>query len=427
MPASQRKRRGAWYTPPALVDAVVGALGLEAVVAACAGRSVRVLDPACGDGRFLVAVSVALARLGARTDLVGVDVDPGAVASAACLGGDIRCADALAVAWGADEFDVVVGNPPFLNQLSSSTTRGGSSPWGGGPYADAAAEFLALAVRVVRPGGRVGLVLPQPLLAARDAAAIRAGVDDRAALRWCWWSDVPVFDAAVATWAGVWEVGGVAYETVARSFGPSFAPATPVVRPDHGGAARSPSLSQPQSPSWSWLIADGEAPPAPDGGPDLGSIAAFAVDFRDVYYGLVDAVGDEGDGPPLVTCGLIDSGECHWGARPVRFAKRTWDAPRVDVDRLSPAMQRWAQRRLVPKILVANQTRVIEAVHDPDGRWLPSVPVLTCTTDDPVRVLDVLASPAATTWVHHQAAGSGLSPGVVRLTPALLASIPLPA
>ena len=46
---------------------------------------------------------------------------------------------------------------------------------GGGPYADAAAEFLALAVRVVRPGGPVGLVLPQSLLAARDAAAIRAG------------------------------------------------------------------------------------------------------------------------------------------------------------------------------------------------------------------------------------------------------------
>jgi hypothetical protein len=42
-------------------------------------------------------------------------------------------------------------------------------------------------------------------------------------------------------------------------------------------------------------------------------------------------------------------------------------------------------------------------------------------------VLDVLGSPDASAWVRHHAAGSGLGPGVVRLTPALLASIPLPA
>jgi hypothetical protein len=224
-----------------------------------------------------------------------------------------------------------------------------------------------------------------------------------------------VFDAAVATWAGVWEVGGSADGAVGRAFGPAYAPATPIRRPSRDGG------------SWSWLIGGDAVPSMVADGPDLGSIATFAVDFRDVYYGLVDAVDDEGDGPPLVTCGLIDAGECHWGARPVRFAKRRWVAPRVDVDRLSPAMQRWAQRRLVPKILIANQTRTIEAVHDHEGRWLPSVPVLTCTTDDPDRVLDVLGSPAATGWVHHRAAGSGLAPGVVRLTPALLGSIPLPA
>ena len=72
-------------------------------------------------------------------------------------------------------------------------------------------------------------------------------------------------------------------------------------------------------------------------------------------------------------------------------------------------MRRWAERRLVPKVLIANQTRVIEAVHDPDGAWLPGVPVLTCTTEEPERVLGVLGSPAATAWVRHHAAGSGMS------------------
>jgi type I restriction-modification system DNA methylase subunit len=79
--------------------------------------------------------------------------------------------------WGDAQFDVVVGNPPFLNQLSRATSRR-PQRFGGGPYADAAAEFLALAMRLARPGGRVGLVLPQSLLSTRDAAAIRAAVDD---------------------------------------------------------------------------------------------------------------------------------------------------------------------------------------------------------------------------------------------------------
>jgi hypothetical protein len=160
-------------------------------------------------------------------------------------------------------------------------------------------------------------------------------------------------------------------------------------------------------------------------GPTLGDVATFTADFRDQYYGLVGAVGDDVDGPPLVTCGLIDRDRCAWGERPVRFAKQRYDAPRVAIDRLSPAMQRWARQRLVPKILVANQTREIEAVHDERGAWLPGVPVITCVTDRPDDVLRVLHSPAATEWVHQRAAGSGLGAGTVRLSPALLAGIPL--
>ena len=162
-----------------------------------------------------------------------------------------------------------------------------------------------------------------------------------------------------------------------------------------------------------------------DGGPTLGSIASFAVDFRDQYYGLVGAVGDDRDGPPLVTSGLIEPGRCLWGERPVRFAKQRFVAPRVDLDALTPRLSRWADQRLTPKILIANQTKLIESVIDREGAWLPSVPVLTCTAADLDRVDAVLTSPEALAWIRPRAAGSGLSPSAIRLTPALLASIPL--
>ncbi len=377
----RRKQLGAWYTPPALVEAVVR----EAVFPGA--RSV--LDPACGDGRFLRATGLP--------EQTGVDIDPTTTF--------VRD-DSLARDWGDERFDVVVGNPPFLSQLSTLTRRDGRSKFGGGPYADTAAEFLALAVRLTKPGGRVGLVLPQSLLAARDSAAIRADVDARAALRWMWWSDSLVFDAQVRVWAGVWEMGGAA-GAVRRSFGEDFTPLEPMAMPL----------------AWPALLTGGSA--AEHDGPVVGDIANFTVDFRDQYYGLIGAVGDDEDGPPLVTSGLIDPGICRWGSREVRFAKQRYAAPRVALDRLSPALQRWAAQRLVPKILIANQTQVIEAVHDVRGEWLPSVPVVTCTTAEPDRVLTVLESPATLAWVRDRAAGSGLSATALRLNPRLLASIPL--
>lgn len=401
---SQRKQLGAWYTPGVLVDAVVEAVAVH-VERLSPGRVVRVLDPACGDGRFLAAAAAALNARGLRVELTGVDVDREALALAA-PGARLLHGDALSMPWDRD-FDVVVGNPPFLNQLAVRTTRGGSSRFGGGPYADVAAEFLALSVRLVPAGGVVGLVLPQSILASRDVAAIRDDIDARAVMRWMWWSPTLMFDANVRTWAAVWEVGGRP-RPIERAAGPCFAPRPP---------------ADPGLP-WSGLIAGVPAPP-PASGPVLGDIATFSAGFRQHFYGLVGKVGDDVDGPPLVTSGLIDPGRCWWGERPVRFAKQRFEAPRVDLGALDPAMQAWARSRLVPKVLVANQTARIEAVIDAEGAWLPGVPVITCVAPDLAVVMDVLGSSHASDWVRYHAAGSGLSATSVRLTPRLLASIPL--
>jgi hypothetical protein len=252
------------------------------------------------------------------------------------------------------------------------------------------------------------MVLPLSMLSTRDVAAIRDDVSQRAALRWMWWSTTMMFDANVRVWAGVWEVGGEP-GPVRRSYGPAF--------------EMRPAIAMPAQ--WSGLIAD--TVETANDGPTLGDIASFTADFRDQYYGLVGSVSDTGDGPPLITSGLIEPNECWWGRRSVRFAKQKFAAPRVDVSSLTPSLQLWAGQRLVPKILIANQTRTIEAVIDRDGAWLPSVPVITCTSDRLDDVAAVLHSDAATAWVRYHAAGSGLSATSVRLTARLLASIPLPA
>jgi hypothetical protein len=395
--------RGAWYTPPELIEIVVD--GLLAGLDTTRARPMRVLDPACGDGRFLLAVAEALTERGQRFELVGCDIDAGALDRI----DDARVRtihdDALARDWGSEQFDLVIGNPPYLSQMAANTSRGGSSRHGGGPYADAAFEFLALAVRLAKPdGGRVALVLPQSILAGRDGEPVRRSVADQADLCWSWWEPRQQhFDANV----NVCALG------LRR-------PATGVTTPA----------------SWTRVVTDRLGVPAIDPralaiAGTLGDRAELNANFRDEYYALVPAVGDDATGPPLVTSGLIDPGRCLWGQRPVRFAKQSFEHPRVDLSRLTGRFPAWAARKLVPKVLVANQTRIIEAVADPAGAWLPGVPVSTVTpTDSSVSVAElaaVLTSPVASALAWHEGGGTGLSTTSVRIGPALLAAIPWPA
>jgi SAM-dependent methyltransferase len=397
-----RKLLGAWYTPPELVDAVVDNVlrGFRPQ----RGRAVRVLDPACGDGRFLFAVEQRLAALGVAVELTGCDIDGTALAAIADSVRTIED-DALAHDWADETFDLVVGNPPFLSQMAAATTRGGASRHGGGPYADAAVEFLALAVRLARPdGGRVGLVLPQSIVGARDAAPVRAEVARMADLTWSWWAPRQRhFDAAVNVCALVF------------------------ARPASGPAGDSP---------WTRVVTDRLGIPpldrsrlACDG--TLGFRAELNANFRDEYYALVPAVHEGGDGPPLVTSGLIDPGVCLWGQRAMTFARRTFTHPRVDITQLTGRFPKWAERKLVPKVLVANQTRIIEAVADGPGAWLPGVPVNTVTPAGFAASVDeiaaVLTSPVASVLAWQLAAGTGLSTVSMRVGPALLAQLPWPA
>ncbi len=412
--ADDRKRLGAWYTPRPLVDLVVGA-SIDAGWMGGRGPVVRVADPACGDGRFLRAAIDGVRSAGAAlVEAVGVDIDPRAVDAArrTCPDATIVEGDALGDVWERaglttqDGFDLIVGNPPFLSQLAASTTRGGASRHGGGPYADAAVEFLALAAQLVDPrGGRVGFVLPQSLLSARDAADVRRSIDDRASLIWSSWTGERDFDAQVVTCALSFEFG-----------------------PGGGGSG-----------SWASVVTDRlGVPPVPTAldasAGVLGDRAWLNANFRDEYYGMVPAVGDHESGPPLVTSGVIDPGRCHWGSRDVRFAKQTFRAPRLDLAALDDRMRAWASRRLRPKVLVANQTRVLEAVADTAGEWLPGVPVVAIYPGGhsngvvrAVREIEaVLTSASASAWAWHERGGTGLSANTIRVGPVMLGELPWP-
>lgn len=381
--AGTRRRRGAFYTPRDVARLVAGWAPGEPV-----------LDPACGGGAFLLAAAEA----GTPVDrLAGIDVDPvaAAVAEASlCLLGRgrprITVGDALTCEWPVEP-GAVVGNPPFLGQLKAATARGR-----GHGYADTAALFLREAVR---RSPRVALVQPASVLAARDAAAIRDEVAPR--LRAIWVPERPLFDAAVRTCVVVTGPGDGR---------PRRLRGVPPVDTGEVDPAR-----------WATAAA-GDVPDVDLDGSPLGATAKIVAGFRDEYYAL-DGHVTERHGLPLITSGLIDRNRCHWGAKPARYGGRRWDAPAV-----TDPPPSWVDRLRRPKVVVATQTRTIEAAADPTGDWVPCTPVVS-VLPEPERLWHVLAallSPAATAWVVHRSAGTALTSGAVKPTAPLLRDLPLP-
>lgn len=134
-------------TPTAVIDRVIGELfRLE-------GK--RVLEPSCGDGRFLDA----LRKKGART--LGIEVDVGRAALARSKGHSVVTANFLEVSPSQD-FDEVVMNPPF--------------------YGKHYAKHVRHALKFLKPKGKLTAILPV-------TARYDHGLLDDLAPRW---NDLPI-------------------------------------------------------------------------------------------------------------------------------------------------------------------------------------------------------------------------------------------
>lgn len=190
-----RKKSGSFFTPPYIIDHIVtNSLGRIKNPSAA-----RIIDPSMGPGEFLIRALRSLSRRSNVKDaaekcIFGCDIDPVAVdiarflvwletggqADARAIAGHMVCADALGFRWEdafpdafSEEqgFDAVIGNPPYVaakNGMSvdSRSVRGQS---------DYYLLFLESVIknRLVRPGGTLAMVLPDPFLVRANAAHVR--------------------------------------------------------------------------------------------------------------------------------------------------------------------------------------------------------------------------------------------------------------
>lgn len=423
---SRRRRLGIYYTPPALIgpildaalDPILAEMGDEA---SCAARlaTLRIIDPACGSGRFLIAAWRRLARRieGAarpanRVDLLraaaaslhGIDIDPQAglrgarLLRAECGRGPLAPRDfsnwfvlgdaLLDECAGEACFDLVLGNPPFVDSESMCEADRGRRPRLAARYEtargnwDLAALFVERAVQLVQPGGRIGLVLPRRLFASdharrvhrlmerqtiesirlnapdafEDAAVKTVSVVMRRAVP-CADHAICIMDADACSWS--------ALQRGLRLLPPGHWSAIlsrPPVRDRRRWAERE---SMP-------VLFASDVTAALRGRPRLRDMA-FVGDGATTAeaYVIRDAIIEAGEcgapAAPLINTGTIDPFVKRWGSRPTRYLRRAWIRPVVPLEWLDEHLPRRAAQSRSPKVLVAGLAGRIEAVVDEVG------------------------------------------------------------
>lgn len=149
---SKQKLSGAYFTPEPLVEALT--------CWAVRATSDRLLDPSCGDGRFIAR----------HENAVGIEQDPDSAQAAIGRAPWALVHEGEFFQWAAathERFEACAGNPPFVRyQRFSGETRkralelcaregarfsGLTSSW---------APFLVAAASLLQPGGRMAFVVP---------------------------------------------------------------------------------------------------------------------------------------------------------------------------------------------------------------------------------------------------------------------------
>ena len=378
----RRKAAGAFYTPEPVARSLIEFASHE--------EPLRILDPACGCGAFLVSAAQMLLERGLAPSEVaarlhGVDIDP--VAVSICRGRlaeltgtrerwaeQIVVGDSLAAAAPLPgTFDLIVGNPPFGNAIEARTGRTDAErvrystqfPESATGAYDRAGLFVEAALGLLKPDGRLAFVLPRAMLSAAYAERLRAFIAREYRLAGlCAYESAGHFaDAAVFVTSLVVANDDTAEETCVRS--------------ESGDR----SVPLPDPASWAPLL----SPYAP-------VLAQVDQDWPtlDEYFHVQAsaAAGEAYDFLPhvsetktagawrLLTTGSIEPFESRWGVNPTRYLKHRFATPWLHHD--APSARRAALYDK-PKVLVAGLSKVLEAFADLDGTYAGAVATIALT------------------------------------------------
>lgn len=218
---TKQKARGATYTPEELADFVA-----EQIVCAAdlgTGKStIKVLDPAVGEGELLVSL---LSRLpnGPRVEVYGFDTSETALSLTESrlrsafpkASIHLRQSDFLSFVLGqcgevlggglfetqaTETFDLIIANPPYVRTqiIGAKQAQELASRFGLCGRVDLYYAFVLGMAKVLKPHGIAGIIVSNRFMTTKAGASVRRRLREEFQLRHVWdLGDTKLFDAAV--------------------------------------------------------------------------------------------------------------------------------------------------------------------------------------------------------------------------------------
>lgn len=482
---AKRKEQGIYYTPTFIVDYIVentlGKLVKEKSLNEI--QSLKILDPACGSGSFLIkafgVMDSALKELrrpkdapdkmhrkyGILSNIYGVDLDEQAIEitrlnlllkaiEPSCklpyLSENTKVGNSLisgteeelkkqfgkdwenkkafnwgqefAVAFGGDNpgFDVIVGNPPYVDSEEMTKSQPLDREYMAKNYSCAVGNwdlfiiFIERALNLLKNDGYLGFIVPNKLLSANYAERLRKWINDN-------------FELV--------EIVDLSKEPV---FKVDVYPIIIIIRKRKRTAPI--KISQKLNEEKSFKVDTKEINWAlylQQGNKLLKKIYKFK-ELKDLYYinaaatvseayeiipNIVD--GENAEGLKIINTGTIDPYVNSWGREKMQYIKKSYLYPVIKKEILKP--KDWYGKE---KIIIAGMNNKIEACLDAKKEYLPAKSTSVITKrekkQDLLFLLALLNSKLLSIVFKIQNSSTGMAGGYMNMNKNNLGKLPIP-
>ncbi len=215
-----RKQEGAHYTPAVFSDFI----SENIIFNASLKKSVRIVDPAVGDGELLISLIKALKNQSFNDiDVYGFDTNPDSIEITrnrlktfypeiaptlqnkdflqVCIEkGNLSDSQDLFYSSDIPNFDLLIANPPYIRTqvLGAEQAQLLSKNFGLKGRVDIYQAFLVAMKSVLKPDGVAGVIVSNRFLTTKGAGKFRETIHNQYSIKGIWdFGDTKVFEAAV--------------------------------------------------------------------------------------------------------------------------------------------------------------------------------------------------------------------------------------
>ena len=473
-----RKEGGIYYTPSPIVDYMVeNSVGelLKSKTPAEAAK-LKIVDPACGGGVFLLEVyqllldwhkkhfgklTPAKRRKILTDNIFGVDIDPLAVAiTKYCLAmkcsndkdfsldldENIRCGDSLidtdCFDWQRDfshvfqqgGFDAVLGNPPYVDSETMVATNLQKRELYASLYTstvgnwDLFVPFVENGINLVDQHGIVSFIIPNKIISQDYAASIREIISNYRLIEIRDYSRQNVFPIA-----DVYPVTIVLKKESVGFFEIKMTTMRTTVEIERTNIVSNKIMDGFQ---WDIFFCTPELTSI------LIKIANSGNTFRNMVnfyspctveesYKIKTFLSDSAvtsDSKKLINSGTIDKYVSKWGVRNTTYIKGQYLYPIVSNESLKSMNNNRYRQSSESKIIVANMTTVLEAFFDAEAEYLAGKSTVIGIGDyqNMLFLTGLLNSKLISIWYQSVYHSTKMSGGALSVTADRINQIPIP-